>query len=1318
MRLRFRLSLLAAFLLSFLGTASAQSHDEHPFLLPEGGCHTFEDIDETTGERIVLTGREADEASRQHRAHYASTADGLGKYNQSGVGVLSTIGDVTIPVIMVDFSDQGFLPSSTVEEYDRWFNEEGYSNDGHNGSVRDFFIAQSRGMFRPYFRVMGISHTGRSYSYYGAGGVNTEKTDQLLKDVSGNYNYNGCSTKLCIIVYAGQGEHRGAGEDRIWAKFTEFGITLFRTFSSCLYINEALTTTSREGIGTACHEICHALGLPDVYTTGSSNCVSPGNWDLMATGNYVNNSKSPMALCALERSQCGWLQMTELTSARSGIRLAPGEAAFTRSSGSNSEYYIFENRTNNHWTPSTMDGGLLVFHVDYNQSAWSNTQVNYDASHPRMMFVYANNANGAAYDTDYHNALYPSPSKNDRLDVNSTPAMTAYNGNFNGRGIYNIRRDGVYVTFDYGSASSNVAPIYNSITEKGVPAAQYNYFRTVGTNPVSLSQIDENKTYALYNPHFTTYALYNPANSNGQKYPWAAGMTGDDDQAVSYSAFASAYSPASNYNIWRVKKAADGLYYFMNEGSGLYLTTPFRSSSRPCEWSPNPSLLHVGTRADGLLTLSTSDSGADYACVAPQNGDKPVVNYFSDDDGSGWQLFPIVEGSDSYKATSSMFPVNVSLDASGTNTEGRSLAYVGLQVAGGDAQQVAAKSPLRTYQDLTDEAFVVPAGAILRPTVGYNGSSMHGYFYIDYNQDGTLSTPASHSDRNQDLCAYNFWSEGSTNGRGYNSSGIYVRATDTYISNGIMSMPSAIAPTEPGTYYIRFKVDWDNIDPAGSSSLTTNNGFIVDAKLIVTGDGPIVDPDTPKPTEGVRFPINFSEDAIGTSTDTNRKLNYVAVKTADNAVQSFKAISDWKTYQNMSETASFKVKAGTKFIPSIGYGGSWMHGFFYMDLNGDGSLHANASTGAQGNELLSYTFYNSSSDSFGYNSFGMMTTNANSVTDGVITMPEVTAPETPGRYYARFKVDWNNIDPAGNNTEANNIVKNSGFILDIAFDVTDEDGEIIDPDPDKPDPIEPVDPDPDKPQPVDPDEGNYFTPDPASETVFPISVSTTAEGQITGRTLSYVALTVEGGEEQKVSFSPAARRIYNDRRNETFVVNPGDKFMPSIGFNGAWMHGYLYIDLDRNGELTYNPDAVSQEGTDCVSFSFWSGSTNDTAGYDSENNRLTGDKRNVVIDDRLIQLPIVTAPSEPGIYYMRYKVDWNDVNPAGSTVSGNTILKNSGFIVDLALRVKDPLDLNDDGRVSIVDLAKAIQCLLVPADNTSGVTLDTVDAIRRRILKQ
>ena len=58
-----------------------------------------------------------------------------------------------------------------------------------------------------------------------------------------------------------------------------------------------------------------------------------------------------------------------------------------------------------------------------------------------------------------------------------------------------------------------------------------------------------------------------------------------------------------------------------------------------------------------------------------------------------------------------------------------------------------------------------------------------------------------------------------------------------------MACPSFPAPAESGTYRIRFKVDWNSVDPGGqlaadgtptgSNGIIANGGFIVDAILVV-----------------------------------------------------------------------------------------------------------------------------------------------------------------------------------------------------------------------------------------------------------------------------------------------------------------------------------------------------------------------------------------------------------------------------------------------------------------------------------------------------
>ena len=67
-------------------------------------------------------------ANNPHRSHYASTADGLGEYGKSGMGSVNSIGEVVIPVILVDFADSLFKPENDIEKMDRYFNEEGYAD--------------------------------------------------------------------------------------------------------------------------------------------------------------------------------------------------------------------------------------------------------------------------------------------------------------------------------------------------------------------------------------------------------------------------------------------------------------------------------------------------------------------------------------------------------------------------------------------------------------------------------------------------------------------------------------------------------------------------------------------------------------------------------------------------------------------------------------------------------------------------------------------------------------------------------------------------------------------------------------------------------------------------------------------------------------------------------------------------------------------------------------------------------------------------------------------------------------------------------------
>lgn len=75
-------------------------------------------------------------------------------------------GDVRGLVVLVQFSDVKFKRDNAQEEYLNYLNKEGYSNFYMSGSVRDFFIENSMGKYRPTFDVAGpITLKGTRDSY-------------------------------------------------------------------------------------------------------------------------------------------------------------------------------------------------------------------------------------------------------------------------------------------------------------------------------------------------------------------------------------------------------------------------------------------------------------------------------------------------------------------------------------------------------------------------------------------------------------------------------------------------------------------------------------------------------------------------------------------------------------------------------------------------------------------------------------------------------------------------------------------------------------------------------------------------------------------------------------------------------------------------------------------------------------------------------------------------------------------------------------------------------------------------------------------------
>ena len=360
-------------------------------------------------------------------------------------------------IILVSFSDTEFTSADAQAEWTAIVNEEGYSQHKARGSVSDFFRDQSDGRFRLSFDVVGPVQLPKAATYYGAKeddpeGVGDHVGEMIKAACEGvdaqvdfnNYDWDGDKVAdLVYVLYAGHGSNdvwkdpgyvwphafdmRGWG---YWALRFD-GVQIMDYACS----NELNSSEQLTGIGTICHEFSHCFGLPYLYNTSTTKNVL-GQWDLMDIGSYNGNGWCPPNHSAFERFSIGWatpVTLSEpLTVDQMDTQANGGDAYWFFNDANPNEYYIIENRQLAGWDSSLPGSGLLVTHVDYLESAWTNNTPNNTASHLRVGIVAANNRSIVSNAGGTNgNAAYPY-NENDSLTDNSIPAAKWFTANLSG----------------------------------------------------------------------------------------------------------------------------------------------------------------------------------------------------------------------------------------------------------------------------------------------------------------------------------------------------------------------------------------------------------------------------------------------------------------------------------------------------------------------------------------------------------------------------------------------------------------------------------------------------------------------------------------------------------------------------------------------------------------------------------------------------------------------------------------------------------------------------------------------------------------------
>lgn len=420
------------------------------------------------------------------------------------------MGAPRVVVILVEFndSDHHFTIENPKRSFNDFFNattplEDHGRGENHNFvSVHQYFKQTSFGQLAPEFDVYGPVKLPNDMSIYGCdhgGEGKGERMDLLLRDACmlmtdsidfSQYDSNKDNqVDLVIIIHAGYSQAMaGNSSDCIWPKWgvTSGGVydgKHVQNYVVCAELNgypgcwSSAPYERINGIGIVCHEMCHAMGLPDFYP--KINAVRGDNqsmedWSLMDNGTYLNNGYTPCALNAWEREAMGWMEISTLDIGGK-IEIKPidegGTAYRITNPDEPHEYFVLENIQNISLNTYQKGHGLVVTHVEYDTTAFSvqnGNTVNNIKGHPRMTVVPADGLLFSHYNigktingkeiryVDFYEEMAgdPFPGTKGMTELNDTMNIVNYKF-YNGEGKTNKALANIYessdgvVTFDF-----------------------------------------------------------------------------------------------------------------------------------------------------------------------------------------------------------------------------------------------------------------------------------------------------------------------------------------------------------------------------------------------------------------------------------------------------------------------------------------------------------------------------------------------------------------------------------------------------------------------------------------------------------------------------------------------------------------------------------------------------------------------------------------------------------------------------------------------------------------------------------------------------
>lgn len=402
---------------------------------------------------------------------------------------MPSTGEAKLAVFLVQFRDEkNKNPYATAEYYQNFYFGEGVNSSWGYSSVAQFYHEQSAGKLQLTGQVFDWYTTKHNMSYY------DNRKEELVQELFAYHSSQGTDFSTfdgnsdgifdgIVYHFAGDVQEGHDSIDSPWySGLYQSSSTAYGSFGG-LTIRGAIQIRAEaeiEGeisyiLPTACHELLHTMGMPDLYSGVSEASIAPG-FDLMSTNDKTVNPYFRLLL--------GWIdRVTVVTGDVTNLRIesntwdSPGDAVIVTDNytGLFDEFYVVAYRGISSSNYENYQNFPVVWHVDarltedgktfrfdnYLYHPQPGTDGQHYSAYPFLeelsrdpVWNFIETAIPSAYMSNFVQDSVVGP--------NSVPSTDTHEGRYTGICIKNFieHDDDTYLTVDISFVQDTTAPVF------------------------------------------------------------------------------------------------------------------------------------------------------------------------------------------------------------------------------------------------------------------------------------------------------------------------------------------------------------------------------------------------------------------------------------------------------------------------------------------------------------------------------------------------------------------------------------------------------------------------------------------------------------------------------------------------------------------------------------------------------------------------------------------------------------------------------------------------------------------------------------------